>query len=43
MHNGKFDYEVIKCTCGVALHIDWDTMIGAKMLDEKQIKQGSES
>lgn len=23
MHNGKFDYEVIKCTCGVALDIYW--------------------
>lgn len=34
MHNGKFDYEVIKCTCGIALHIDWDTMIGAKVLNE---------
>lgn len=34
MHNGKFDYEVIKCTCDVALHIDWDTMIGAKVLNE---------
>lgn len=34
MHNGKFDYEVIKCTCNVALHIDWDTMIGAKVLNE---------
>ena len=34
MHNGKFDYEVIKCTCGIALHIDWDTMIGAKILNE---------
>lgn len=34
MHNGKFDYEVIKCTCGTILHIDWDTMIGAKVLNE---------
>ena len=40
MHNGKFDYEVIKCTCGVALHIDWDTMIGAKMLDENEPSAG---
>ena len=34
MHNGKFDYEVLKCTCNIALHIDWDTMIGAKVLNE---------
>ena len=34
MHNGKFDYEVIKCTCNNILHIDWDTMIGAKVLNE---------
>lgn len=34
MHNGKFDYEVLKCTCDIALHIDWDTMVGAKVLNE---------
>ena len=27
-HNGKFDFEVIKCTCGNELEIYWDTMIG---------------
>lgn len=36
MHNGKFDYEVIKCTCDCVLHIDWDTLIGAKVLDENE-------
>lgn len=36
MHNGKFDYEVLKCTCNCALHIDWDTLIGAKVLDENE-------
>lgn len=36
MHNGKFDYQVIKCTTGVSLHIDWDTMIGARLLDENE-------
>lgn len=35
-HNGKFDYQVIKCTCGVELKIDWDTLIGAKLLDENE-------
>ena len=34
MHNGKFDYEVIKTTCGIELDIYWDTMIGAQLLDE---------
>ena len=24
MHNGKFDYQVIKCTCGCELSIYWD-------------------
>ena len=36
MHNGSFDYQVIKCTCDVALHLDWDTMIAAKILDENE-------
>lgn len=35
-HNGKFDYEVIKCTIGVPLKIYWDTMIGARMLNENE-------
>lgn len=35
-HNAKFDYQVIKCTCGVELPIHWDTMIGAKILDENE-------
>lgn len=40
MHNGKFDYQVIKCTCNLELHIDWDTMIGAKLLDENERSAG---
>lgn len=36
MHNGKFDYEVIKCTCDVDLGLYWDTMIGAKILNENE-------
>ena len=36
MHNGKFDYEVLKCTCGVELPPYWDTMIGAKLLNENE-------
>lgn len=39
-HNGKFDYQVLKCTCSVILPIDWDTMIGAKLLDENETSAG---
>lgn len=35
-HNGKFDYEVLKCTTGVDLDIYWDTMIGSRILDENE-------
>lgn len=40
MHNGKFDYQVLKCTCGVKMRIDWDTLIGAKLLDENERSAG---
>lgn len=40
LHNGKFDYQVLKCTCGVICPIDWDTMIGAKLLDENEKSVG---
>lgn len=40
MHNGKFDYEVIKCTCGVQLKVYWDTMVGARILDENEKSAG---
>lgn len=41
MHNGKFDYQVIKCTCGgIELPIYWDTMIAAKILDENEKRAG---
>lgn len=39
-HNGKFDYEVLKCTCNVEVPVDWDTMIGAKLLDENEQSAG---
>ena len=39
-HNGKFDYEVLKCTCNVEIPVDWDTMIGAKLLDENEQSAG---
>lgn len=40
MHNGKFDYQVIKCTCNVALPISWDTMIACKLIDENELSAG---
>lgn len=40
MHNGKFDYKVIKCTCGVVLPIYWDTMIAARLIDENEPSAG---
>lgn len=36
MHNGKFDYQVIHCTCNCDLSIYWDTLIGSKVLDENE-------
>lgn len=36
MHNGKFDYEVIKCTCDIEVEPDWDTMIGAHTINENE-------
>ena len=35
-HNAKFDYQVIKCTCKCKLQIYWDTLIGARMLNENE-------
>lgn len=39
-HNGKFDYQVIYCTCGVKIPIYWDSMVGAKLLDENEHSAG---
>ena len=39
-HNGKFDYEVIYCTCGVKIPITWDSMVGAKILNENEHSAG---
>lgn len=36
-HNGKFDYEVIKCTCDCDFPIYWDSQIAAKVLDENEL------
>ena len=35
-HNGKFDYKVLKMTCGVEVPVNWDTMIGCRMIDENE-------
>lgn len=35
-HNGSFDYEVLKCTTGWEMNINWDTMIGARLLNENE-------
>ena len=40
MHNGKFDYKVIKCTCDIAVVPNWDTMLAAKVLDENEFSAG---
>lgn len=40
MHNGKFDYKVIHCTCDIDLPIYWDTMVAARMLDENEPSAG---
>ena len=39
-HNGKFDYEVFKCTTGYVMKMYWDTMVGAKLLDENERSYG---
>lgn len=38
MHNGKFDYQVLKCTCGIEIPCTWDTMIAARILDENELR-----
>ena len=40
MHNGKFDYQVIKCTTGKQLKVYWDTMIAVRILDENEKNAG---
>ena len=33
-HNGKFDYEVLLCTCGVRLRLDDDTFVASYLINE---------
>ena len=37
MHNGKFDYEVIKTTCHIELPPHWDTQVAARLLNENEL------
>lgn len=37
-HNATFDIEVIKTTCDIKLKADWDTMVGAQLIDENEPK-----
>ena len=43
MHNGKFDYQVLKHTCGVAIPPTWDTIIGAQIMDENKFSDKNSS
>ena len=44
MHNAKFDIQVIDFTCmdgkANSIHCYWDTMIGARLLNENEIRKG---
>lgn len=40
MHNGKFDYQVIKCTTGTQLKVYWDTMLATRILNENEKRAG---
>lgn len=35
-HNGPFDREVLKCTTGWEMDINWDTLVGARLLNENE-------
>lgn len=37
LHNADFDFQVIYYTCDVSINVDWDTMIGSKILDENEL------
>ena len=36
VQNGKFDYEVLKCTCHICIEPYWDTMIATRLLNENE-------
>lgn len=35
-HNAKFDYKVLKNTCNVDLNPYWDTLVGARLINENE-------
>lgn len=37
-HNAVFDIEVLQQTTGVKLHANWDSAVGAAVLDENELK-----
>lgn len=37
-HNAVFDVEVIYTTCGIKLDIYWDTLVGAQLINENELK-----
>ena len=43
MHNGKFDYQVLKHTCGVIVAPTWDTIIAARNIDENEFSDKNTS
>lgn len=43
MHNGKFDYQVLKHTCGIDVPPTWDTIIGARIMDENEFSDKNTS
>lgn len=40
LSNGKFDYEVLKCTCDVEVRMDWDTQYVAQLINENEEFKG---
>ena len=34
--NHKFDYQVLKQTCGVRVPCSWDTLVGTRLLNENE-------
>ena len=39
-HNGKFDREVLICTCDIEMPVNKDTMLAAKLIDENEHSAG---
>lgn len=37
-HNATFDIEVLQTTCGIRMRADWDTLVGAQLLNENEHK-----